>query len=169
MEAIESELAGTQVFSRRATMNQDLDKLRSLMEQAQSFLNEEGIDLSTMSNAEVRKRINGMKTLNQSSKTDMDDWTDLLLFVAMKEEQIAMDNKGTLQERYGDTGSLLAAAEAMMPRVADEQDFSGIKYEEPFVDSKGKTGTATINADKAYKRAVKKRNSLKQLLDCVNG
>ena len=65
--------------------------------------------------------------------------------------------------------TILARAEAANPRVGEKQDFKDITFTDKFVDKNGKTGTSKVSAQSAYDTAVKKRNHLKRLLDCVNG
>jgi len=64
---------------------------------------------------------------------------------------------------------LLSKLMLQMPKVAEKQDFSSVTFTDKFVDERGKKGTIKQNAQKAYNEAVKQRNLLKRLLDCVNG
>lgn len=151
MQAIDRELAGTQVFSRTAEVNRDLEELQGIMEQAAQFFTTEGFDLNEMSNADVREAIKGIKTLDQSSQTDLDAYTKLLVLAIEKDP------------------ALLTQVYRKMPRISDEQDFSSVTFTDKFVNEDGRTGTVTINAQDAYDESVNDRNALKQLLDCVNG
>lgn len=151
MEAIDRELSGEQVFSRNAVVNTQLDELRAKMEQAAQWFDTEGMDLTEMTNAEVREAIDGIKTLEQSSMSDLEAFTRLL--------GIALNEDPNL------TGEVMRK----MPRMAEEQDFSSVTFTDKFVDEDGKTGTAKVNAQDAYDNAIKRRNVLKRLLDCVNG
>lgn len=150
-EAIDKELSGEQIFSRLATVNEELREQRAMMEQAEQWFEAEGIDLNQMSNADVRTAIEGIKTLEQSSMSDLEAWTRLV--------GLSMNHDA----------SVLAAAEMSMPRVADEQDFSSITFTDKFITEDGKTGTYTQNAQDAYDEAVNDRNLLNQLTDCING
>lgn len=151
LEAIDRELSGEQVFSRTAEINTELNDLLNLLEQSSAYLEESGIDIENMTNAEVRKAIEGVKTLSQSSTEDLKGLYELL---------------GKAIER---DPALMGEAAKAMPRITKDQNFASIEYQIPFIDSKGKTGTATINAQEAHDDAVSKRNRLNRLLDCVNG
>jgi hypothetical protein len=141
LEAIDRELAGTQVFSRTAVVNEELNELRQQMEQAAQFIEQEGIDIKNMSNEEVRKAIQSVKSFDQS---DLEGWTRLFAQ--------AMENDPDQR-----------------PRIGEEQDFSSVTFTDKFVTPNGKTGTYTRTAQEDYDKAVNERNVLKQLMDCVNG
>lgn len=151
MEAIDRELGGDQVFSRDAIVNTQLDELRAKMEQAAQWFDTEGMDLSEMTNAEVRDAIDGIKTLDQSSMSDLEAYTRLLA-IAIREDP-----------------TVYWQALRKMPRLRDEQDFTSVTFTDKFIDEDGKTGTVKVNAQKAYDNAIERRNVLKRLLDCVNG
>lgn len=148
MDAIDRELSGTQVFSRNAEVDTQLDEQRSLMEQAATFLDEEGIDLNSMTNEEVRTAIEGIKTLEQ---TDLEAYTKLL--------GIAIDHDPTL----------ITQVWKKKPRISEEQDFSSVTFTDKFITTDGKSVTATVNAQDSYNDAVNDRNLLNRLLDCLNG
>jgi len=148
MDAIDRELAGDQVFSRTADVNEELNEMRQMMEQASQFLDAEGIDLNEMSNQEVRDAIDGIKRFDQS---ELEAYTLLL---------------GKMMET---DPSMIAEVWKEKPRIAESQDFSSVEFTDRFVTPEGKTGTVKINAQDAYDEAVNDRNVLNQLLDCVNG
>ncbi len=151
MEAIDRELAGNPVFSRNAQVNEDLQKTLDLMEQAESFFEGEGIDLTTMTNQEVREKLKAVTSLDQM---DSDDLASLLT---------------TLGAMIDNDPSLMAEIMRQLPRVDESQDFRDVEFTGKFVDEAGKTGKYRINAQKAYDEAVKERNALKQLMECVSG
>ena len=164
MEAFDRELGGDLVFGREQVINTELEQLLGQLEAAASFLDEEHIDLDEMSNADVRKYLKGVKTLEQSSDSELKQLTDLVMAMAMREETSDMDP--TRPDRFD---AILGQVAAALPLVADEQNFQDVEFTDKFVDSNGKPGTATISAQKAYDKAVKQRNLLKRLVDCVNG
>lgn len=148
LEAIDRELAGQPVYSRTAQVNEELNELRIAMEAAEKFLEEEGIDLQSMSNQDVREALAGIQTFEQS---DLEAYTRLLAMAMEKDP------------------SLLTQVYRKMPRIKEAQDFRNITFVDKFVDENGKTGTVSINAQDAYDQAVYERNVLKKLLDCVDG
>ena len=157
MAAIDRELSGEQVFSRNAVVKEDLQKMADLMERTAEFFDTEGIDINNMSNAEVRTALEGIKTFDQSTKSDLDGWTRLLA--------LSIGNDPTLMKQVW----------MKRPRVEEAQDFSSITFTDEFEITDpndknfGKKGKYTQNAQEAYDEAVNDSNSLKQLLDCVNG
>ena len=148
LEAIDRELAGTQVFSRTAAVNEELNELRQQMEQAAQFMEQEGIDIKNMSNEEVRKAIQSFKSFDQS---DLEGWTRLF------------------GEAMANDPELLLGLWSQRPRIGEQQDFSSVTFTDKFVTPNGKTGTYTRTAQEDYDKAVNERNVLKQLMDCVNG
>ena len=151
MEAIDREASGTLVFGNNTKVNTELQTLLAELEQAAEFLDQEGIDLNELSNPEVRTILSGIKTLEQSGDNELADLR------AMIEQQSKNDP------------TLLSKLMLQMPKVAEKQDFSSVTFTDKFVDERGKKGTIKQNAQKAYNEAVKQRNLLKRLLDCVNG
>ena len=157
MEAIDRELSGEQVFSRNAVVKEDLQKMADLMERTAEFFDTEGIDINNMSNAEVRTALEGIKTFDQSSKSDLDGWTRLL--------ELSIKNDPTLMTQLW----------KKRPRLAPEQNFSSVEFTDKFTITDpndpnfGKEGTYTQNAQDAYDEASNDSKALKQLLDCVNG
>jgi len=166
MEAFDRELGGTQQFSREHPVDAELQARAAQMEEAAKFLDDEGINLNEMTNAQVREYLKGVKTLEQSSDSDLKQWTDLVMTMALREETLDEDRPFRRAKRYD---SILGRAAAAMPRVAEQQDFQDVEFTDKFVDTSGKPGTHTYSAQKAYDKAVKKRNLLNRLMDCVNG
>jgi hypothetical protein len=148
LAAIDRELAGEPVYSRTAGVNEELNDLRMRMEEAEQFLESEGIDLATMSNQEVRAALEAIQTFEQS---DLEAYTRLL--------GLAMEKDPTL----------LTQVYRKMPRIREQQDFSSVTFTDRFVDEEGKGLTVEINAQDAFDKAVFERNVLKKLLDCVDG
>jgi hypothetical protein len=152
LEAIDKELAGEQVFSIYADVNEEVRALNDLMQRTDRWLEQEGIDIQEMTNQEVREAIKGIKTLDQSTPmSDLEAYTRLL--------GIAVDHDPTM------TGTLMR----QLPRVAAEQDFSSITFTDKFTDSNGKTGTSKVNAQVAFDEAANDAKVLKRLMDCMNG
>lgn len=169
MEAFDRELGGTQVFGRQARVNTRIEELLGQMETAAAFFEEEGIDLDNMTNQQVRDYLKGVKTLQQTGESDLKKWTDLVFTIAMRQELLSDEQMEVPFAGKMKMDPLLARAEAMRPRLADQQDFKDVEFTDKVTLPNGRTGTRKISAQKQYDRAVKKRNLLKRLLDCVNG
>ena len=162
-EAFNKDIGGDPVFSRTADTNQELEELLGAMEQAARAFELEGIDIKTMTNAEIRAYFEGMNTFEQSSADSLKEWSDLVMAVTQMGDRVT---EGAIQPNEIDT--LLTKAEAAIPRLAAGQNFKGVELTDR-VDIDGKEGDVTYNAQEAYKEAVKSRNILKRLADCVNG
>lgn len=149
-DAIDKELAGEKVFSINAKVDEDLQRKRDLMDQAVDWLESEGLDIENMSNTEVREAIRGIKTLEQSDTMDLDKL------------------RTTLAALMDEDPSRMADIMRQMPRVASDQDFSSIMFTGKFVDKNDEPGTYEYNAQDAFDSAVDERNTLNQLMDCLN-
>jgi len=160
-EAFDRDLAGDPVFSRTQVVDQELESLLGQLEDAAAFLEREGVDLNALTNAEVRKYLEGIKTLEQSDADSLQEWTDLVMAVTRASERTA-----SLKPNQVDT--MLAQAEAALPRVASAQNFKDVKFTDTAIIN-GKSGTVEYSAQEAYVEAIKARNVLKQLAKCVNG
>lgn len=151
LEAIDRELAGEQVFSRYADVDTMMQTTLRMMEEAQEFLEQEGIDIQVMSNQEIRERLQGV---NRYEQMDLD----------------ALEQLRTTLATVSETDpSLLTEIMRQLPRINPQQDFSSVEIAVKFVDKRGKSGTATVNAQDAFDNAVEERNILNRLLDCVRG
>ena len=164
MEALDRELAGTQVFSRNASVDTDLEALLSAMERAAQFLDQENIDLNEMSNADVRKYLEGIKTLDQSSSDSLKEWSDLLIAMTLAGEK---SPEGTMVQP-NEIDTMLSKAEVLAPRVAANQNFKDVEFTDRVIED-GKGKDVTYKAQDRYNNAVRSRNMLKQLAKCVNG
>ena len=153
LETIDRELAGEPQFGSRQG-DEEVAKLASLLEEAARFFEMEGIDLDELSNAEVRKLLSGITTLEQVDDDGKQPWLQMFESLVAK----------------GENPELLARAVMMMPRVADQQDFSDVKFTDRMrLGDFGETLTVEISAQDQFDDAVKRRNVLKQLMDCVDG
>ena len=164
LEALDREISGDAVFSKNADVNTGLEEVLGQLERAASFLDEEGIDLNTLSNAQVRKYLEGLKTLEQSDVDSLKEWSDLVMAVTQANEQALSGT--TLQP--GEVDTLLAKAEASSPRVSGAQDFKDVKLTDRVLYN-GKPKTVVYSAQEAYAEAIKERNILKRLAKCLNG
>lgn len=146
-EAVVREIRGEPVFGRGADpMVADL--ARSL-DELSDFLEQEGIDLEKMSNAEVRKQLLGVKTLNQE---ELDEVLELAIASAAHDP------------------ALLSRALVAMPGVADVQDFGKLTFvDRVAIEGLAETVEIKEDAQRVFDRAVKRRGVIERLLDCVSG
>lgn len=143
------------VFTTRQT-DQQLQTLAEDLVQLQEYLMSEGIDIDTMSNQEIRETLAKRRTFEQEDKQSLSDLSDLIV--------ATLGNPKTSEAFASD----LAKLEAMIPRVSEEQDFGDLQFTDR-VRLKGREGTRKRSAQKQFDVAVKKRNALKKLMDCMGG
>ena len=148
MEALDRELRGERVFGRDADPMM-ADRARQLDELA-NFIEAEGIDM-TLPNVEIRKLLRAGETFEQIDMDELNDLTELVMLSA-----------------YDPV--MLARLKAMMPEVSETQDFADLQFTDT-MPLEGTTQVVTVarSAQKDFDRAVKRRNLLKKLMDCVNG
>ena len=165
LEAIDRELSGEPQFGTRA-VDTEIQELASKLEEAAQFFEMEGIDLEELSNAEVRKLLEGVSTLEQIDTDELQSLMELVEALVSTQDKVLADAEMTQPD---DIDTLLAKA-MMLPGVYPEQDFSGIAFTDTVrVAETGETVEVTKSAQKTFDRAVKRRNVLKQLMDCVDG
>lgn len=153
LEAIDRELAGEPQFGTRQG-DADIQELASKLEEAAQFFEMEGIDLEELTNVEVRKLLEGISTLEQVKDDGKQEW--LQMFEAL----IAQ----------GNNPELLAQAVVRMPRIAEQQDFSGVTFTDRMrLDEFDEDVFVEVPAQEKFDEAVERRNVLKRLMDCVDG
>jgi hypothetical protein len=157
LDMLDRELKDDQpVFSRFQSDEQQAEQVRAEeLNLLDEYLIMEGIDIQNMTNEQVRKAMSERRTFEQTDDQALKDLTDLV---------VATLGSDKLAESYA---SDLMKLEKMIPRVSDEQDFGDLKFTDR-INFKGLPGTRKRSAQKQFDIAVKKRNSLKKLLDCMN-
>ena len=152
-EAIDREARGEPQFGGRQA-DAEIQELASKLEEAAQFFEMEGIDLDELSNAEVRNLLSGITTLEQMDEDSKFEWHQVFEALISK----------------GNNPELLAQAVASMPRVFDKQDFQDVTFVDTVqVAETGETVEVTKSAQKQFDKAVDRRNTLKLLMDCVDG
>jgi len=152
-EALDREVRGELQFGTRQA-DADVQEMASKLEEAARFFDMEGIDLNELSNAEVRNLLSGIITLEQMDDDSKQEWLQLFEVLISK----------------GNNPELLAQAVASMPRVFDQQDFSGVTFTDRVqILETGEVAEVTKDAQKSFDRAVKRKNVLHKLLECVSG
>jgi hypothetical protein len=157
LEALDKQIMGSPVYSAQRAPNVALEEYLGKLEEAAQFLEQENIDITNLSNKEVRDLMTGIQTLDQSSGQSLKEWTELVMAVTT-----ASENLSAVPNTFD---TMLAQAEAQMPRVSANQDFKDVE----FTDRVSETETVTYSAQERYNNAVKSRNVLKQLAKCING
>ena len=143
------------VFAARQT-NQELQTLSEDLNELANYLESEGIDISNMTNQEVRKALDRRQTFEQTDKSTLEELGELI---------VATIGNPSVGESYARD---LLKIEGMIPRVAEDQDFGDMEFTDR-VRIKGRDGTRTRKAQKVFDTEVKKRNALKTLMDCMGG
>ena len=167
LEAIGAEKSGKPVFGFASPGDPLLRQLGDQIDELASFIQAEGIDLDVLSNAEVRKLLEAGDKFEQIDTTELDELIGII--EAMTKAQDMAITKGDLvQPDRIDT--VLARAAAEMPHIFDRQDFGDLAFTDTVrIQETGETAEVTENVQKVFDRAVKRKNILKRLLDCVSG
>ncbi len=152
LEQIEREIAGEATFA-YGIKDENLASLGRALEELEQLLGEEGLDLDTMTNAEIRKRLEG-GTVYRQSKTD-DEISELLELAVVS---AAHDPK------------MLTQALILLDKLAEFQDFGELTFTDK-VPVKGFAGVVEIeaNAQQVFDTAVKRRTVIDKLLECISG
>lgn len=154
MEMLDREASGDPVFSagfdgtEATTLNADLLALAD-------YLQSEGIDIEKMTNQEIREALESRQTFEQTDERMLKDMTDVMMDV------LARDLAAP------DTAIELERLVARFPLVASEQNLGDLEFVDR-VRKDGREGTRTRKAQKVFDQEVKKRNSLKRLMDCMS-
>ena len=168
LDAIDRELGGDAVHSTLAT-DENKQNLAGMLGDLSRALDEEGIDIATMSNAEIRAKLKVGKAFDQIDTDNLGDLGDVL-FSLVATEHIEQGRDFSHYRTKSDT--ILAEAEVLLGQkresMAKQQDFGDVTITDTFVH-RGKVRTRTVRAQKEYDQTVKRRNLLKKLLDCLNG
>lgn len=148
------------------TLAEDLNRLAD-------YLDMEGINVSEMSNQEIREALANRQTFEQIDTKELNALTEYIMGAVLRAEEDALLGdpyaQGTDEEGkpIGRPDTVIAQLAASLPRVG-EQDFGEMEITDR-VTVQGKPATRTRKAQRVYEQEVKKRNSLKRLLDCLGG
>jgi hypothetical protein len=155
IEALEREISGDAVFSRTHAINTEEQELLGQLEQLAHFIEEAGIELDNMTNAEVRAALAEMDTFYQTDKDlDVNSLAGLT--------QLAL-------ESATHDPSLMAKLAARIPAIAEEQDFGDVRFTDTLTLAGGKEVLHTRAANSDFRRAKKRSNVLQKLKDCLGG
>jgi len=150
LEAIDRELRGEPVFARDA--DPALAEVSARMDELSTILSDAGLDIEDMSNVAVRKALSVGKTFEQTDILELNELTELV-GVAMEHDP-----------------AMLAKALVSLPDIPDVQDFSGVTFTDTVqIAETGETAEVTKSAQKSFDRAVKRKNVIRKLMECVSG
>ncbi len=156
LEALDRMVGGEEIFGDQFTIREDQRELLGALDQLSRDLEIAKIDITDMSNAEVRKALNEIETYFQTD--DEIDTTQLDLLT-----KVALD-----APRHDP--QMLARAQALLPELAAEQDFGDIAFTEDYTlagTTQQVARTRTFNRE--FEIAAKRKNTLKGLKDCLGG
>ena len=170
IEALREELGGRPVYGTRSSGDIAMRDLSVTLDDLQQILDVAGIDLETMTNAEVRKALDERRTLAQIDTKDLQDLTQLVLSQVGLSETMSVE---AMYEMYGgpdQIDTILAQAASMLPDVDETQDFGDVRISDTVrLEETGKRAKVKPLAQREFDKAVKRKNVLKRLLDCVSG
>lgn len=155
LDALDRAAAGEMIYGNQYTIREDQRELLTALEQLEQALGMAQIDITDMTNKQVRDALNKIETYYQSEKFDdtseLDKLTELALSSAIHDPQMT------------------ARAQSMLPEYRDIQDFGDVELTEFGVDTEGRPVKVTQEANKAFRAAKRRRESLKLLKDCLGG
>ncbi|NOR35868.1 MAG: hypothetical protein GQ577_03890 [Woeseiaceae bacterium] len=156
VEALDRVAAGEDIFGTQAPINEKGRELRSRLLELENIIEQNAIDIANMSNAEVRAALDAIETYFQSDEpidtTELTKLTELVFSAAQHDPQ------------------MLARAQALLPKLATEQDFGDISFTEDYTLA-GTTYqlAATRTFNKEFEMASERKDTLKALKDCLGG
>lgn len=157
LEALEREADGELVFGNQFKIREGQRELLAKLEELAEILDRNGIDITSMTNEEVRAAINKLDTFYQSDDkldtTQINELTKLLFSTAELDP------------------AMLARAAAMLPAISSEQDFGDVKFTDiKTLDGKNKQSVLhTRTANKEFEMAKRRKDVSKMLKDCLGG
>lgn len=170
LDGIREELAGKYVYGSVEGGTKGMRDLAKTLDDLAVVLDEAGIDLDEMTNAEVRQALNERTTLAQIDTKELQNLTKLVMHQIVTAEEAAQTD---LQGIGGDemqVDTMLARAAAMLPIVDETQDFGDLTISDRVrIEETGRKGTREVRARDKFRQAVKRKNIVQKLLDCVSG
>jgi hypothetical protein len=156
LEALDRAAGGEELFGDQFAVREDQRELLGALEQLERDLEMAKIDITDMSNAEVRKALNEIETYFQLDEpidtTELDELTKLVLSAAKHDPQ------------------MLARAQALLPALAAVQDFGDVQFTKDYTLAGTKQQIATTRTfNREFEIAAKRKNTLKDLKDCLGG
>jgi hypothetical protein len=155
LDALVAAAEGEELFGDQFAVREDQRELLGVLEQLERDLEMAKIDITDMTNKEVRDALNAIETYFQTDKpfdtTELDELTTLAIESPTHDPQ------------------MLTRARALLPPISPEQDFGDVQFakdytlaetDEPFV--------GMLTANKEFEIASERKNTLKALRDCLS-
>ncbi len=153
LDALDRAAGGELIHGDQFTIDEVNRELADSLESLSEMLDRAGIDITDMTNKEVRDAIDAIETYYQTD--DKIDTTQLNMLTKIALESAEHDPQ------------MMARAQSMLPDIGPEQDFGDIKFAEDYT-LRGKRVTGTISANAQFKLATERRDSLKMLKKCLS-
>lgn len=168
LEALRRETMGEPVYSSQEAGDSGLRDLSIKLDELATFIEQAGLDIDHMTNEEVREALAKRDTFLQADTEEIRALTEIILQQVLTAEETAQ-----LQEPFTggqDVDTKLARAAAMLPMVSEQQSFGDVTISDTVrIDETGKRAKVKVPAQRKFDRAVKRKNVIKRLLDCVSG
>ncbi len=154
LDALEREANGELIFGNNFMVKEDKRELLTALEQLADMLDRHDIDVTEMTNAEVRAAIDALDTFYQTDEeienAELDEMTRQLFRSAEHDP------------------AMLARAVSSLLVIDPVQDFGDVTFTDD-VTIAGKPGTRTRTANREFEIAKKRKNVFKKLKDCLGG
>ena len=157
LEALDAMAGGEEIFGTAYNIDESKRELLGALEQLERDLEMGKIDISEMTNAQVREALNKIETyfqrdkIDPTEKSEIDKLTELALSSAAHDPQMT------------------ARAQSMLPEFRETQDFGDVSFIEEGVDTEGRPVVVTKDANREFRKAQKRKNMLQALKDCLHG
>ncbi len=157
LEALDAMAGGEEIFGTAYNIDESKRELLGALEQLERDLEMGKIDISEMTNAQVREALNKIETyfqrdkIDPTEKSEIDKLTELALSSAAHDPQMT------------------ARAQSMLPEFRETQDFGDVSFVEEGVDTEGRPVVVTKDANREFRKAQKRKNMLQALKDCLHG
>lgn len=170
IEALREELAGREIYGTRVAGKPGMQDLSATLDELSEIVDEAGIDLDEMSNAEVREALSKRTTLAQIDTKELQDLTSIVLRAVNLSDRLMAESGKEIYKDAADIDATMARAAAMLPTVDEAQDFGDLTISDRVqIQETGKRATRKVKVQTEFRRAVKRKNLVKRLLDCVSG
>ncbi len=160
LAAVSRELSGEQVFGTRDEGDPEMRRVAHDMDMLAQMVSALGLDLSQMSNEQVRAALEAADTFDQElAGKELRDFIEMMV---RNEEEHGKD--------ANEVDTLLARWSSLQPLILGEQDFADVEITDTVtLEETGEQLQITEDAAIKLERVQRRRNVLKKLLECVSG
>jgi len=142
-------------------------RITDKLEELGSFIQAEEIDLDVLSNPEVRQLLTGGERFEQIDTGKLAELMSQLEEAVGAAERVATD---ATVARPNQIDSILTSVAGNMPHIFEQQDFGDLTDTGTVrVKETGETAKVERKTQQVFDRAVKRRNVLNKLLECISG